>query len=75
MLKLPEVVVPGMHEFVIVVNEATVSAQATLLSLGTDGLARFDELAAMASDPAVQRELAMIEEEFAVTDSDGLERL
>ena len=31
------------------------------------------QLAAMAADPEVQRELAAINEEFAVTEGDGLE--
>jgi hypothetical protein len=33
-----------------------------------------DDLVAMADDPAVQRELREIEEEFAVTEADGLDR-
>jgi hypothetical protein len=33
------------------------------------------ELAAMAADPAIQRELQTINEEFAITESDGLENL
>ena len=32
------------------------------------------DLAAMASDPAIQRELQQIAAEFAVTDADGLDR-
>jgi hypothetical protein len=31
------------------------------------------ELAAMANDPEIQSELQMIEDEFAVTEADGLE--
>ncbi len=33
------------------------------------------ELAAMAADPEIRRELAAINEEFAVSESDGLENL
>jgi hypothetical protein len=33
------------------------------------------QLAAMAADPEIQRELRKIDEEFAVTESDGLESL
>ena len=33
------------------------------------------DLAAMAADPEIQRELAAIREEFAVTEGDGLENL
>ncbi len=33
------------------------------------------DLAAMASDPAIQRELRQIAAEFAVTDADGLDRV
>jgi hypothetical protein len=33
------------------------------------------ELAAMAADPAIQREIQKINEEFAVTEADGLENL
>ena len=33
------------------------------------------ELAAMAADPDIQRELRAIEEEFRVTEADGLETL
>ncbi|MDY6867657.1 MAG: hypothetical protein SVT56_07100 [Chloroflexota bacterium] len=31
------------------------------------------QLAAMANDPEIQKELRMIEEEFALTEADGLE--
>jgi hypothetical protein len=34
-----------------------------------------DQLEAMASDPAIQRELQLIENEFSSTDSDGLSNL
>lgn len=34
-----------------------------------------EDLAAMASDPDIQAELAAINEEFAVTEMDGLEML
>ncbi len=73
MLKLPEAVAPGKHEFIIIVNETTVSAQAT--SLHAEEFVRFGEamqLAAMANDPAMQRELALIGKEFACTDFDAL---
>lgn len=33
------------------------------------------DLAAMASDPNIQKEIATINEEFAVTEMDGLEKL
>jgi hypothetical protein len=33
------------------------------------------DLAAMAADPAIQRELCQIEEEFRVTEADGLEEV
>ncbi len=33
------------------------------------------ELAAMAADPEIQRELKAIEEEFAVAEADGLEQI
>jgi hypothetical protein len=39
------------------------------------GEARTRLLAAMANDPAIQKELALIEQEFAVTDGDGLDGL
>jgi len=35
---------------------------------------RESELAGMAQDPAIQRELQQINAEFAVTEADGLER-
>ena len=78
MLKLPEAVAPGRHEFIIVVNETTKSAQATSLPLDAKEFVRRGEamqLAEMASDPTIQRELALIEKEFACTDGDGLDGL
>jgi hypothetical protein len=40
----------------------------------TDGQACARELEAMAADPAIQKELSEIEEEFRRADSDGLKR-
>lgn len=40
----------------------------------TDREAWEAQLAGMAADPAVQRELGLIEEEFSVTQADGLGR-
>lgn len=45
----------------------------TALRGEADALARKADLAAMASDPEIQAELRHIEEEFAGTESDGLE--
>jgi hypothetical protein len=34
-----------------------------------------EALAAMAADPAIQREIALINAEFAITDADGLDQI
>jgi adenosine/AMP kinase len=75
-LKLPENIALGQHQFVFVVNDVTESLP--IASFNTDATAYLNEameLAAMANDPAMQHELAMIEHEFSLTHNDGLESI
>ena len=70
-----------LHEFEARFNQLSVDEQCMLLGrLAADHRQKHGshwdaQLAAMAADPDIQRELRAIEQEFAETEQDGLENV
>ena len=70
---LVEKLMSGLEKELATVGEIATEAQPSYVQSWQISLE--DDLAAMAADPAIQRELRLIEEEFAVAALDGLATL